>query len=173
MSISWRAPVMCTIAALMPHVGFCRLPSEQSRACPPQTCPPPSVEECSDVIACQDLYALQNRCAPRCQPVFCDAARGASALDVDANCRLTEADLLLVGKALSQGLGGAVNAANFWYDADGSKVVDTADQEVLTQALTDHGCLPTPSPTAPQRSHQHQQELQLPHQLPRRRQSQR
>jgi hypothetical protein len=72
---------------------------------------------------------------------------GSSSLDVDANCRITSADALLVTQALNRSIGGGVNQNNFWFDSNSDGNVDPLDVLRISDALSEHGCVDMPTPT--------------------------
>jgi hypothetical protein len=145
--VFWFCHFIIAVAAAIPHLAFSQIPAEELKHCPPLKCPRPSPEECSEVIDCPQLYTLQKRCAPRCAPKFCDGMTGSSSLDVDANCRITSADALLVTQALNGSLGGRVNQDNFWFDSNSDGSVSPLDVLRINDALSEHGCVDMPTPT--------------------------
>jgi hypothetical protein len=138
-----------TIGLLMlSGTGFAQQTSENPVAkCPViPPCECPAAQKCPEAPTCESLPALTKQCAPTCVPKLCDGSSGTLSFDVNADCRITEADATLVVQYLNSGRSRRVDSTNKWYDTNGDGNINPLDALVVSDELSTF-CQPTPTPT--------------------------
>lgn len=119
-------------------------PGFQCPEVPPCECPPD--RECPEPPTCQNIQDLLRQCAPSCTPKLCDGSNGTRSYDVNADCRITEADATLVIQYLNSGRSRQVDSSNVWYDTNRDNSISPLDALVVSDELN-RFCQPTPTHT--------------------------
>jgi hypothetical protein len=94
-----------------------------------------------DVVAVVDLLN-DHGCVPPppCRPVLCDGTTADAALDVNADCRLTIGDSIMITDEINRRASGRGANPSQWFDTNRDGLVNSNDSAAVTNALTARGC---------------------------------